>query len=299
MAVLNYAEQYQQALEQAYPYTLNYGALYATPNNGRFKWDGAKTILIPSLSTTGRVDANRDAISSINRNFDNSWTPKTLAFERKWDTLVHPMDIDETNMTASIANITQVFNEEQKFPEMDAYTISKLWADWSAAGMVPFAGTLTPTSVLSEWDNMVLAMDKNRVPKTGRIAYITAQVGVHLKNSDKIQRNIVVDTNNGSVKREVFSLDGIELVQVPDELMKTAYDFTVGWAVGAAAQQINIAIVQTGAIITPNKYAFSKLDPPGAMSQGKWVYYEESYGDVFLLTNKKYGVQFHVGAGES
>lgn len=296
MPALNYAQKYQQALEQAYPYVLNFGALYATPNNGRFKWDGAKTILIPSLSTTGRVDANRDTIQTAVRNYDNAWVPKTLAFERKWSTLVHPMDIDETNMTATIANITQVFNETQKFPEMDAYTISKLFADWIASGMT--ADTTTPgvNNILTIWDNLIKAMDKNRVPKTGRVAYITADVGVYLKNTDKIQRNIVVDKNDGNIKREVRTLDGIELVQVPDELLKTAYDFTTGWTVGAAAKQINIAIVQTGTVITPHKYAFSQVDAPSAMSEGKHVYYEESYSDVFLLANKKAGVQFNVDA---
>ena len=31
MALLNYAIQYQSALEQAYPYSLFFGDLYATP----------------------------------------------------------------------------------------------------------------------------------------------------------------------------------------------------------------------------------------------------------------------------
>lgn len=116
MAVLNYARAYQNTLDQAYPYVLNFGALYATPNNGRFRWTGAKTIEIPHISTTGRVNANRDQIVLATRNFDNSWEPKTLSNQRKWSTLVHPADIDQTNYTATIANITTVYNNEQKFP---------------------------------------------------------------------------------------------------------------------------------------------------------------------------------------
>lgn len=291
---LNYAQKYHQALEQAYPYVLNYGALYSTPNNGRFKWEGTKTIQIPSISTTGRVDADRDTIQTAVRNYENGWTPKTLTFERKWSTLVHPQDIDETNMTTTIANITRVFNEEQKFPEIDAYTISKFYAEWLAASMTPNTTVPSKTNVLDIWDAMVLAMDKGRVPKSGRIAYITADVGVYLKNTDKIQRNIITDKNTGNLQREVYKLDGVELVQVPNELMMSAYDFTSGWKPGTAAKQINIALVQTGSIITPNKYTFARLDPPSAMSEGKYVYYEESYSDVFLLANKKQGAQFNV-----
>ena len=54
---LNYAVEYSRALAQAFPYVLNFGALYATPNNGRYRWVNAKTIEIPSIKTTGRVNA--------------------------------------------------------------------------------------------------------------------------------------------------------------------------------------------------------------------------------------------------
>ena len=65
MAALNYAVQYAQALEQAYPYVLYFGALYATPNNGRYRWVNGKTIEIPSISTTGRVDGNGEQIRKV------------------------------------------------------------------------------------------------------------------------------------------------------------------------------------------------------------------------------------------
>ena len=113
---LNYAVEYSQALAMAYPNVLHFGALYATPNNGRYRWTNARTIEIPRIKTTGRVDANRDTIATATRNYDNSWETKPLKRQRKWSTLVHPMDIDQTNMVASITNITQTFNESQKFP---------------------------------------------------------------------------------------------------------------------------------------------------------------------------------------
>ena len=37
MAALNYAKEYQQALEREFPYVLYFGALFATPNNGRYR----------------------------------------------------------------------------------------------------------------------------------------------------------------------------------------------------------------------------------------------------------------------
>ena len=61
MAAINYATQYSNALAQAYPYVLNFGALYATPNNGRYRWINAKTIETPNLSVGVRVDADRES----------------------------------------------------------------------------------------------------------------------------------------------------------------------------------------------------------------------------------------------
>ena len=40
-------------------------------------------------------------------------------------TSIDPADVLDTNMILTIQNATQVFNETQKFPEKDAYTIIK------------------------------------------------------------------------------------------------------------------------------------------------------------------------------
>lgn len=128
MANLNYAEQYSRELAQAYPNVLNFGRLWSTENSTKYKVIDAKTIKIPTVSTKGRVAGNRDTIGTFTRNFDNDWETKTLSNHRQWQTLVHPQDVNQTNMVASIANVTKVMNEEQKFPEMDAYLISTLYS---------------------------------------------------------------------------------------------------------------------------------------------------------------------------
>ena len=176
MSALNYATEYSRALSQMWPYVLNFGALYQTPNNGRYRWVNAKTIEIPSITTTGRINANRDTISMAQRNYENAWESKTLTNQRKWSTIVHPMDIDQTNMVATIANITRVFNEEKKFPEMDAYLVSKIFNDWikvtgpeKTSPFTPDTTVLTTENILHVFDTLMLAMDNARVPANGRI----------------------------------------------------------------------------------------------------------------------------------
>ena len=306
MAALNYAEQYSRALANAFPYSLYYGALYATPNNGRYRIIDAKTIKIPRISTTGRVAASRDTIATASRNYDNSWETKELTNQRKWSTLVHPMDIDQTNIVTTIANITQTFNEFQKFPEMDAYTISKIYADWTTSvaaegytGKTASTTALTVANVLAEFDSIMLKMDNARVPVTGRILYVTNEVKSMLKNAqidanNTLGRQINVETGPNGIDRRINRLDEVQVIGVPAELMKTLYVFSSGWTPAAAADQINMMLIHPLAVITPVSYTFAQLEAPSALSEGKWVYYEESFEDVFILNNHADAIQFNI-----
>ena len=291
---LNYAQAYQNALAQAYPYVLHFAALRSTENDGRYKWTGANTIQIPVLSTTGRVDADRDSIGTATRNYNNSWEPKQLTNHRKWSTLVHPLDIDETNHVASIQNITKVFNEEQKFPEMDAYLVSKVYADWAAAGGTADTTALTVDNILARFDAWMEAMDDANVPGTGRILYATPAVKTLLKQAKEMTR--FIQNGDAAINRAVRSLDEVQIESVPSALMKTVYDFTEGWKSGAGAKQINMLLIHPSAVITPEKYAFAQLDAPSAGSEGKYIYFEEAYDDVFVLNKRINAIMFNTEA---
>ena len=304
MAV-NYATEYSRALSQAYPYVLNYGALYNTPNNNTYRWINAKTIEIPHISTTGRVDSDRDTIAVAQRNYDNNWETKTLSNQRKWSTLVHPMDIDQSNLVNTIANITRVFNEEKKFPEMDAYTISKIYSDWttdiagdsahgSYTGKTADTTVITKQNALEVFDKLMLNMDNAMVPSNGRILYCTNEVKYILKEAEKISRSIDVTDNNNTINRVVNRLDEVEIIGVPAVLMKTKYNFTQGYAPAPTAKQINMLLIHPAAVITPVSYTFSRLDEPSAGSEGKYIYFEESFEDVFILNHKADAIQFNI-----
>lgn len=294
MAALNYATEYSRALSQAYPYVLNFGALYNTPNNNVYRWVNAKTIEIPSISTTGRVDSDRDTIQVAQRNYDNAWETKTLSNQRKWSTLVHPMDVDQTNMVTTIANITKVFNEEKKFPEMDAYLVSKIYTDWVALGNEADETVITVANVLEVFDSLMLNMDNAMVPANGRILYVTNEVKYILKEAQGLTRNINVQNNNNRIDRAVSRLEEVEVIGVPSPLMKTKYNFTNGWKPAISASQINMFLVHPSAVITPVSYSFSQLDQPSAGSEGKYIYFEESFEDVFILNKKSGAIQYNI-----
>ena len=289
MATLNYAEAYSQALSQAYPYACYFGALW-NATKPEVTFIDSKTVKLPKITTTGRVNGNRDTIASAARNYDNNWETKTLNNHRIWSTLVHPRDINETNHTATIQNITKVFNETQKFPEMDAYALSKLFSLKNAKETVTpkSKGYITKDTVLTAFDTMMTAMDEAGVPAEGRICYCDFTTKTLLKNAIAISRN----SKDENVVRIVSNLDNVEIIGVPSKMMKTAFTFSTGFAAASSALNVKMFLVHPSAVIPAIAYEFAKLDEPSAMSQGKYVYFEESFEDIFIYDEKHNGIQF-------
>lgn len=295
MAAVNYAESYERALAQAYPNVLNFGELYNVSNNQVYKFVDSKTIHIPSISVTGRKNVNRDAIDgNFQRNVDNNFETKTLTFYREWSTSIDPADVLDTNMILTIQNATKVFNEEQKFPEKDAYTISKIYADWTAEGKIADKTALTVDNVLLVFDKLMEAMDEALVPSQGRLLYVTPAVKTLLKQASQIGLSRSVQSGPNTINRVVDRLDEIKLISVPSFLMKTAYTFTTGFEPSESAKQINLFLVHPSAILTPNKYAFVGMEAPAAGTKGDYIYYEKEYADVFILNNRTGAIAFNI-----
>ena len=300
MPNVNYAAEYSASLAQAYPYLSYFGRIWGANNSNRYKPGMGKTMYIPTVTVSGAHAVNRNSIDgNFSRNWDNQWQAVELEMDREWDTLADPMDIDETKEAASIANITRAFVEQQKIPEMDAFLASKLAGFASAHGGVSTA-SLTSASILTEWDNALEYMTNQRVNRDRVIAYMTPATYKLLKQATGISRFLEVSNGIQRVDRNVASLDGIEVVEVPADMMKTAYNFTTGWAIDTAtAQQINFILVDPEAVAAPVKYETSMISAPTAQSKGKYLYYERYYYGAFMLDQRGAGVYAHLGAAPS
>ena len=113
-----------------------------------------------------------------------------------------------------------------------------------------------------------------------------------MKNVPEITRTWDVKAGAGGINRDVINLDGVQIVGVPEELMKTKYDFTMGWKAAEDAEQIEMCLIDPQAVITPVSYSFATLDAPSGVTEGKYLYYEESHEDVFILNRKADAIQF-------
>ena len=300
LANVNYASEYSRALAQMYPYLSYFASLLAGNNSNRYKAGMGKTMYIPTVTVTGARDVNRNSINgNFSRNWENQWQAVELQMDRDWDTLIDPMDIDETAGVAAIANITRAFVEQQKVPEMDAFIASKLASFASAFGGVS-TQSLTSSTILTEWDNALAYMVNQRVNRDRVVAYMTPATYKLLKQATGMTRFIEVTSGIRDVDRNIARLDGVQVIEVPDDMMKTAYTFTQGWAVDTvSAQQINFLLVDPEAVAFPVKYETAMVSAPTAQSKGKYLYYERYYYGGFCLNERQAGVYAHLGAAPS
>ncbi len=297
---VNYAEAYSRELANAYPYVLYSGALWSNENTRKYKIVDAKTIKIPLLSTGGRVDGDRTKIGDFSQNFSNEWETKTLTNHRIWQTLVHPQDVNQTNMVASISNITKVMNETKKFPELDAMMFSTIYSLRNAQKAITAeTADLTANTVLTKFDAMMDAMDEALVPVSGRVLYCDTYTKTLIDDAIAIVRN------NGDKKlaRNVSRIEEVDIVSVPTALFKTEYTFNDGKTSGqtdggfvakSTAKDIAMILLHPSAILPIVSYSFAQLQPPSALSQGKYVYFEESFEDVFILNKRVDAIQICV-----
>lgn len=296
MPTINYADAYQQAIQQAfYDGHLFSQKLWNSPSNGIVNFDGAKHIKVPRLTIDeGRQNRTRRTITQPVANYSNDWDSYELTNERYWSTLVDPLDIDETNMVLSIANITKQFNLDEKMPEMDRQMFSKLFTEKQTANDGGIAtDTLDEKNILQAFDDMMVDFDEQRIPGTNRELYVTPKVNAILKRAEAINRQLTLE-GKGNIARTVYSLDDVAINVVPSDLMQTAFDFTTGSKPVDDAKQIQMFLIYNGVQIAPQKYSFVGFDAPTASNSGNYLYYENSYDDIFLLKTKTKGIAFVV-----
>ena len=227
----------------------------------------------------------------------NDWEPKKLSHDRDIEFFIDPMDIDETNLTLSVANIQNTFETEQAIPEKDSYRFSKLHAE-----LTEYAGRIDSTVIdaanfLEMFDTEMAYMDEAGVPEEGRILYVTPSMRKIVKTAEGIQRTITVNTPS-TINRKVHSLDDVTIKMVPASRMKTKYDFTDGCVAAEDAKQINWILIHTSCVVCRDKYSYIKLFTPGTDSRTAdgYLYQNRAYGDLFLLEKKVDGCVMNVDA---
>lgn len=292
---INYASTFSPTLRELYGQELKSDVLFHT--NLDVQIINGKDIRIPTLHVSGYKDHDRSSITFNQGSYANAYETKTLDHDRDIEFAVDPMDVDETNQTVSVANISSRFEHEQAIPELDCYTFSKLYSEAERVGAVINKTALTTANVLAQFDNDIQAFEDNGVPLERLVLFCTSAYRKLLKNAEGIQRTLDIK-EGGGMDRRVHTMDDIEnIITVPSSRFKTAYNFTDGAKPATTAKQIDYILVDPVAQVSRVKHSYIHLFAPGSDSRtaDKYLYQNRRYNGTFSLDELfKYGCRINV-----
>lgn len=294
--VLNYAETWQpELLEIMTQETLC--TPFITTN---VRWLDAKTFHFTSMAVSGFKSHSRNG--GWNRGeCQQTDHPYTVEHDRDIEFLVDKADVDETNATASIQNIAQVFTKTQSAPEKDAMFFSKVAA--TAKGLEGYhsetaAADFTKAAVFGKLKAMLAAGKLRRYKAKGAlIMYVTSAIMDALEQCPDFTRNIVVtqvaDGGTG-LETRVTDIDGVPVMEViDDEVFYDKFDFDGaegGFTAAADAHKINVLIATPMTTKLVPKISSIYYFNPGAHTEGDgYLYQERELSDVFTFPNGKDG----------
>ena len=203
-------------------------------NNLTAKFVGGKTVMIPDVDFQGLADYDRDTGFSRGA-IRVSNTSYTMQMDRARSLQIDREDMDESGIASLAGKILGEYVRTKVVPECDAYVISKLAGLAKTRNNVIEADLDKPFATLTKLiQNVqsVVGYDEELV------AFVDSIMYAKLQNSEEFAKFIVAsEFKQGDLNLKVNSLNGVAIIPVVNERMKTAYDFINGEAGGFAPAQ--------------------------------------------------------------
>lgn len=305
---LNYAEVWQAELLEI----LMQGSLTSPFITQNVRWLDAKTFHFTRMSTSGYKNHSRDG--GWNRgSYAQTDVPFTVTHDRDVEFLVDKADVDETNATASIQNISRVFEQTQAVPETDALFFSKVaQAALATAGYHSSTKTsdYTKETVFGKLKTILAAGKLRRYKANGTLVmYVSSPIMDALEQSTEFTRKIEmtqIAEGGMGIETRVTDIDGVPIMEViDDERFYDAFDWApdgggfaplkkvaAGSGVEAVtgAHKINVLVACGQTCKTVPKIASIYYFAPGAHTEGDgYLYQNRSLSDTFVFPNGRDG----------
>ncbi|MBQ3547552.1 MAG: hypothetical protein IJA44_03655 [Clostridia bacterium] len=212
------------------------------------KFVGAKTVIIPDVDFQGLADYDREA-GYTKGAITVSNTSYTMAMDRARSLQIDREDMDETGIANLAGKILGEYVRTKVVPECDAYVLSKLGGLALTRSNIINGDLARPYDSLCKLINevqSVVGYDEELV------AFVDGYMFAALQNSDEVSKMITVDDfKQGDVNLKVKSINGVSVIPVVSERMKTAYTFNSGNAGGfkpmSSAREIYMLVLPKSA----------------------------------------------------
>lgn len=293
---LNYAETWQPELLEI----MMQGALTSPFITQNVKWLDAKTFHFTQMSTSGYKNHSRNGgwNSGV---YNQTDVPFTVTHDRDVEFLVDKADVDETNATASIQNISRTFEQTQATPEADALFFSKVAA--KAQGTDGYHSSTavsdyTKENVFGKLKGYLAAGKLRRYKQNGSlIMYINSTIMDLLEQSSDFDRKIEmtqIAEGGIGIETRITDIDGVTVMEViDDERFYDAFEWEPadgGFEPKTGAHAINVLIASLQTVKSVPKIASIYYFAPGAHTKGDgYLYQNRSLSDVFVFPNGKDG----------
>ena len=248
------------------------------------KFVGAKTVIIPDIEFEGLSDYDREqgfargAINVANSSY-------TMSMDRARSLQIDREDMDESGIANLAGKILGEYVRTKVVPECDAYVLSKLSSIAKSRSNTLNGDVNKPFETLCKLINEVQAVvgyDEELV------AFIDSYMYAALQNSAEISKLITVsDFKQGDVDLKVKSLNGVALIPVVAERMKTSYDFANGTAGGFkpsanAAETYMLVCPKSGAHLVKKTEKMRIFTPEQNVDADAYKFDYRIYYDVFV-----------------
>ena len=280
---IEYAQRYTGELDKLFVQKSVTG--FFTDNAMRSKFVGAKTVLIPDMDFNGLADYDRDnGFSGGAVNVSN--TSYTMQMDRARSVQIDREDMDETGIANLSGKVMGEYVRTKVVPECDAYVLSKLAGLAITRDNIINGDITKPFAALTELIN-------NVQEKAGYdeelVAFIDSPMYASLQNSSEISRMITVsDFKQGDINLKVKSLNGVALLPVVPERMKTSYTFRDANAGGGFVPDENakevymIVLPKSAAHLVKKSETIRIFTPAQNLDADAYKFDYRIYYDVFV-----------------
>lgn len=248
------------------------------------KFVGAKTVIIPDVDFQGLADYDRDtgfsrgAITVSNASY-------TMSMDRARSLQIDREDMDESGISTLAGKILGEYVRTKVVPECDAYVISKL-AGLAATRSNTIDGDISkPYEALCQLINevqSVVGYDEELV------AFVDSYMFAALQNSTEISKMITVsDFKQGDINLKVKSINGVAIIPVVSERMKTSYQFKAGaeggFIPGENAREVYMLVCpKKGAHLVKKTEKMRVFTPEQNIDADAYKFDYRVYYDVFV-----------------
>lgn len=287
---INNASKYERELIQAFVDN-SYIAPFVTLNT---EFIDAKNFHFTVLQTSGYQNHslnggwNRGEVVETDKVY-------TLTQDRDVEFFLDKRQVDESNQTATIQNVSMTFEKNNATPEKDAYFFSKVAKEATTANLKTDTARADYTKA-NIYTKLVQFIGRvRRYRNKGLVVYLAPELMDLLTLSSELTHSIDVATisaNDGkAIQTRITVIDGVPVIEVvDDDRFYSEFDFSEGYVPKAGASKINMLACTPLTTKMVPKIESIYFFAPGQHTEGDgYLYQNRAHYDTFVFPNGKDG----------